>query len=44
MNGDSIPLSEAIRRKGMNKATVYNRVCTLGWDIDRALEEPVHKR
>ena len=45
-NGDGVSktLSEWSRIVGIKKDTLRRRICDRGWDVDRALTEPVHKR
>lgn len=41
--GESKTLSEWSEHTGIRKDTLRRRICVYGWDIDRALTEPVHK-
>jgi hypothetical protein len=44
VDGERMLLVEAAERYGIKYGTLKNRVITLGWPIDRAINEPIHPR
>lgn len=40
--GEHIQLSELCDRKNLKYDTIHNRLFRFGWDLDRAIDEPIH--
>lgn len=42
-NGEDLTLSQIADIVGINYKTIHRRVHSLGWDVNRAVTEPIHK-
>lgn len=43
-NGETLTVAQWARRRSIDKSTLYNRLVRLKWNIEKALNTPVHKR
>lgn len=44
MNGESKTIRDWCKAKGLNEKSIYNRICSLGWSPEVALNTPIGQR